>query len=60
MPKEAALRPKEVMLRIVFYFTALFATVMALLPHPPHLPFDYLGDKIHAGRFSRRQQPPDP
>ena len=37
MPKEAALRPKEVKLRIVFYLAALFATVMALLPHPPHL-----------------------
>ena len=47
MPKQAALRPKEVKLRIVFYLAALFATVMALLPHPPHLPFDYLGDKIH-------------
>lgn len=35
------------MLKAVFYLAALFATVMALLPHPPHLPFDYLGDKIH-------------
>lgn len=34
-------------MRIVFYLAALFATVMALLPHPPHLPLDWMGDKIH-------------
>jgi hypothetical protein len=38
---------KEACLRIVFYFAALFAAAMALLPHPPHLPLDWLGDKVH-------------
>ena len=38
---------REESLRIVFYLVALFATVMALLPHPPHLPLDWTGDKVH-------------
>ena len=38
---------KELPSRVLFFFAALFATVMALLPHPPALPFDWLGDKAH-------------
>lgn len=33
--------------RIAFAVAAAFAGVMALLPKPPHLPTDQLGDKFH-------------
>jgi len=33
-------------LRSLFWCALAFALVMALLPHPPHLPIDSLGDKF--------------
>ncbi|MBS0253958.1 MAG: VanZ family protein [Proteobacteria bacterium] len=38
---------KELRSRALFYLAAAFATLMALLPRPPALPLDWLGDKIH-------------
>ena len=32
--------------RIAFWLALLFAVVMAVLPKPPHLPIDPLGDKF--------------
>lgn len=39
--------------RVSFWLALAFALVMALLPHPPHLPIDGLGDKFeHMLAFS--------
>ncbi len=34
------------MLKALFWCALVFALVMALLPHPPHLPIDSFGDKF--------------
>ncbi|MPT06782.1 MAG: hypothetical protein E2582_21515 [Delftia sp.] len=40
-------------LRALFWICCAFAVVMAVLPHPPHLPVDRLGDKFeHMLAFS--------
>ena len=31
---------------LLFWLALLFAVTMAVLPHPPHLPIDQLGDKF--------------
>ncbi|MEY4160442.1 MAG: hypothetical protein RLZZ136_1063 [Pseudomonadota bacterium] len=31
----------------MFWFTLVFSVTMALLPHPPHMPTDRLGDKVN-------------
>lgn len=33
-------------LRVLFWLALIFAVVMAVLPKPPKLPTDYLGDKF--------------
>ena len=34
------------MFKALFWCALVFALVMAMLPHPPHLPIDRLGDKF--------------
>ena len=37
---------RSTMFTALFWCALVFALVMALLPHPPHLPIDNLGDKV--------------
>jgi VanZ family protein len=40
-------KPKDsTMFKALFWCALAFALVMALLPHPPHLPIDSFGDKF--------------
>jgi hypothetical protein len=32
---------------LLFWIAVVFSVLMALLPHPPHLPLDRLGDKVN-------------
>jgi hypothetical protein len=36
----------QILVRAAFFVALTIAVVMALLPHPPHLPIDDLGDKF--------------
>ena len=41
------------MFKALFWSALAFALMMALLPHPPHLPIDSFGDKVeHAFAFA--------
>jgi hypothetical protein len=44
--------PKRVIARVVLFAAILFAVTMALLPHPPHTPFEHHDKFQHMGAFT--------